>query len=116
MKKYRLITLVLALIVLAALQQTGSMAAPRVEALVPRAGTTYVDGLLTVNCTAGNYSIVSRDCSGSEGYNAYATIEEGANTRLPGDVVQVREGIYHEQVDIQVNGTVGNRITVQNYP
>ncbi|MBN2005850.1 MAG: right-handed parallel beta-helix repeat-containing protein [Anaerolineae bacterium] len=79
------------------------------------ASTLYVDGSLSANCAAGTYSVAARDCSGSDG-DAYATIEEGVNAALPGDAVQVRGGLYHEQVDIRVNGEAGNRIVIQNYP
>jgi len=88
--------------------------APEIPAAVA-AAVIYVDGSLANNCTGGTYSVANRDCSGSDG-NAYTSIEEGVNAALPGDTVQVRGGLYHEQVDIRVNGEAGNRIVIQNYP
>lgn len=85
--------------------RTNSLALSPAAISTTMAITIYVDELLDTNCLTGNYLITNRDCSGTEGHNAYATIEEGVNASQLGDIVQVRKGIYHEQVDIQVNGT-----------
>jgi hypothetical protein len=113
--KFGAFTLVLTLTLLAT-PGLGALSSPLPEeAFGSLAADIYVDGALDANCTTGNYSIVNRDCSGSDG-DAYATIQEGVDASQPGEVVQVRGDIYHEQVDIQVNGTLANRITIQNYP
>ncbi|NBD34465.1 MAG: hypothetical protein GVY30_00520 [Chloroflexi bacterium] len=75
----------------------------------------HVDSALSDNCTLGNYSIVNQNCSGSDG-DAYTTIQEGLDASQPGDIVQVRAGLYYEQVNLRFNGEPDNRITLQNYP
>ena len=57
------------------------------------AATYYVDRNLTTDCTAGNYSIANRTCSGLDG-KAWNTIQEAANVVVPGDTVLVRAGTY----------------------
>ena len=45
----------------------------------------------------------------------FKTIQKAAKVALPGDVVQVRAGIYRETVIPSKSGTVGNPITFQPY-
>jgi hypothetical protein len=53
------------------------------------AATIYLDGLLSSNCTAGDYSIANRDCSGSAG-NAYKDIAGLKANDGAGDMIWVR--------------------------
>lgn len=54
----------------------------------------YVDNVLSNNCTAGNYSISNRSCSGSDG-NAWRSIQEAINAMTPGDTIYMRGGTYY---------------------
>lgn len=56
------------------------------------AATRYVDA--TAGACSGNYSIASRNCSGSDG-TSYATISTGlAATTTAGDILRIRAGTY----------------------
>ncbi len=112
--KTKILVPFLALALLAMSGWVASGSTPPEETFASLAANIYVDGALVANCTAKNYSIANRNCSGSDG-DAYTTIQAGVNASRPGDVVWVREGIYHEQVSIGVNGEPGNRIVIQNY-
>lgn len=84
-----------------------------------RAGTAYyVDTTLGSPCV-GNYSISSRNCTGSDG-NAYTTIAAGVAVLTPGDILYLRGGTYSEQINLATptvkNGTAGFPITIGGYP
>jgi len=81
--------------------------------------TRYVD--TTAGNCSGNYSIASRNCSGSDGYS-YSTIQAAVNACNTGDVIYMRGGTYSE-IDIELptskNGsawTAGNYTTLGSYP
>ena len=58
------------------------------------ATTIFVDGNLGADCTSGNYSIASRNCSGSDG-NAWNTLAEGfSNHPGAGHILSIRTGSY----------------------
>jgi len=74
----------------------------------------YVDGTLASDCN-GNYSIASRNCTGSDG-DAYNTIQEAENATSAGDTVHIRAGTYKGKVQFKDNnGTAGNPITFQSH-
>jgi parallel beta-helix repeat protein len=77
------------------------------------AATRYVDGTLVSDCTSGDYSIASRNCTGSDG-DAYDTIDEARDLSAAGDIVSVRSGTYTETV-VGKSGTSGNVIEITNY-
>jgi hypothetical protein len=91
------------------------------------AANIYVDSTLGSNCTSGRYSVVNRNCSGSDG-NAYNTIQVAINAMSPGDTIYMRGGTYNvgrssgeECIDIPIskNGsgwTKGNYNTLASYP
>jgi hypothetical protein len=69
------------------------------------AANIYVDKNLTSDCTGGNYSVTSRNCSGSAG-KAYNTIQKAVNAVAVGDKIYLRGGTYTESVLLpNVNGT-----------
>jgi hypothetical protein len=78
-----------------------------------RAATLYVDSQLSGDCQ-GTYSVVNRDCSGSDG-DAYNTIQEAASVAVAGDVVLIREGTYSEQFRPANSGSPAGHITFKNY-
>ena len=57
--------------------------------------TIYVDNApsMVENCTAGNYSIANRNCTGSAG-NAYTTIPVAYTASVAGDTLRFRTGTY----------------------
>lgn len=57
------------------------------------AATLYLDGTLGADCTSGNYSIASRNCTGSDG-NAYNTVQEAMDNSAANDTIEVRTGTY----------------------
>ena len=86
-----------------------------------KAATIYLDGDLSSNC-AGNYSILNRNCTGSDG-NAYNTIA-GANSALAGgDTLYMRQGAYYRTgsnsytgaLNITTSGTSQAHTVVSNY-
>jgi hypothetical protein len=85
-----------------------------------QAATIYVDNTLPGNCS-GNYSIASRNCSGSSG-NAYTTIQAAITAMNPGGVIYMRGGTYTERgitIPMAKNGsawTSGNFNTISSYP
>jgi hypothetical protein len=75
----------------------------------------YADLNLNSNCTNENYSIVNRDCSGSDG-NAYKDIQSAVSNVTAGDTIYVRGGIYRESIIFETGGSEGKVITLMNYP
>jgi parallel beta-helix repeat protein len=55
--------------------------------------------------------VVSKDNSGD-----YSTISDAINSVLPGDTIQVKDGIYVERVDFNTSGTRDLPIALVNYP
>jgi hypothetical protein len=46
----------------------------------------------------------------------WKTIQKAADSLQPGDTVYIREGVYNEQVQIRISGSLGSPITFINYP
>ena len=82
------------------------------------ATTRYVDGNLRADCTAGDYSIASRSCTGSDG-DAYITIADGLTNTASQDTLLIRAGTYDESIgstDIaNGGGSWATATTVQAY-
>lgn len=81
------------------------------------ATTRYVDANLGADCTSGNYSIASRNCTGSDG-NAYNTLLEGIGVTTAGDTLYIRAGTYTQQLhetSFAGTGTSGSPILVSRY-
>ncbi len=57
------------------------------------AADIYVDQTLSIDCTNGNYSISSRNCSGSDG-DAYNIVQEALDNMNGGDDIYLRGGTY----------------------
>ncbi|MBA2611908.1 MAG: T9SS type A sorting domain-containing protein [Bacteroidetes bacterium] len=53
--------------------------------------------------------------SGTSLAAAWKTIQKSANSATPNSTVYIKAGTYHENVVINVNGTVNNPITFRNY-
>ncbi|MDH4235611.1 MAG: right-handed parallel beta-helix repeat-containing protein [Nitrospira sp.] len=68
------------------------------------AATRYVDATAGV-CT-GNYSIASRNCTGSDG-NSYSTIAAGLTATAAGDTLYVRAGTF----PVQITGTIPSGVS-----
>jgi hypothetical protein len=93
------------------------------------AANIYVDQTLTSDCTAKDYSIANRACTGtvSDG-NAYRTIQSAINSMNVGDTIMMRGGTYlvkssgtDEAINIPVvkNGNSwaqGHFNTLKSYP
>ncbi len=62
----------------------------------------------------GNYSIINRDSSGSDG-DAYTTLQSAAAVAIAGTQVLIREGEYNEQLSPQNSGGENNYITFKNF-
>jgi hypothetical protein len=96
-----LITLIFIILVTPALAQTTK--------------TVFVDGNLTVNCSIQNYSISSRNCSGSNG-NAYNTVAAGISNMAAGDTLFIRGGNYTtESVWMSFNSNATTTISAYNH-
>jgi len=84
------------------------------------ATTRYVDGTLGADCTSGNYSIASRNCSGSDG-NAYNRVHDIASLMGAGDTTFVRSGTYSlsgsgDYIALSsTSGSAGNLKLIVNY-
>jgi hypothetical protein len=77
----------------------------------------YVDGTLVSDCTSGNYSIASRNCSGADG-NGYDTISEAMAALSSGDDIYIRGGTYNENglyFDNSQDGTPSDYSSIQSY-
>src|SRR5215510_13031584 len=81
------------------------------------ATTRYADKNLSSNCTTGNYSILNRDCTGSDG-NGYTTINGALAVTAAGDVVLVRAGTYNEALTntIPAGSSTSSRTALRGYP
>src|SRR4030095_7072409 len=55
------------------------------------AATIYIDGSMGADCTSGNYSIASRNCTGSAG-NAYNDIQAALTASAASDTIYFRSG------------------------
>lgn len=79
------------------------------------AATRYIDGTLSGTCS-GNYSIASRNCSGSDG-NGYKTFAAAAAAWATGDTIYVRAGTYDESIDVTAltGGTVSTPTWIGRY-
>lgn len=68
---------------------------------IANATVRYADNQLASDCTSGNYSIASRNCTGSDG-NAYNTFAEVIAQTVAGDTICVRSGTtWTERMDFQ---------------
>lgn len=77
------------------------------------ATTRYVDS--TAGACTGNYSIASRNCTGSDG-NSYANTTTGLAATASGDTLYIRTGTYTANIlDTIPGGTVSGRTTISNY-
>lgn len=81
------------------------------------ASSIYIDNTLVSDCT-GDYSISSRNCTGSDG-NAYDTIQEGVDVMSAGDTMYLRGGTYNERaiyIGDWRSGASDAWYTVSSYP
>jgi len=78
--------------------------------------TFYVDGNLSSNCTVGNYSISTRNCTGSDG-DAYTTIAGGIAVITSGDTMNIRAGTYveNQQTLPLINTAYALMVTITGY-
>lgn len=75
----------------------------------------YVDGNLPSDCTDGNYSILTRNCTGHDG-NAFKTLAKGLKAMHPSDTALIRAGIYNEAILNTIpSGNANTPTTVTNY-
>jgi hypothetical protein len=56
-------------------------------------GDIFVDNTLAFACTAGDYSIANRNCTGSDG-DAYTSLPHAISNSGASDVILLREGTY----------------------
>ncbi|KKS88026.1 MAG: Fibronectin type III domain-like protein, partial [Parcubacteria group bacterium GW2011_GWC1_43_11] len=77
------------------------------------AATSYIDGALSGDCT-GNYSVSSRNCTGSNG-NAYITVSTGVGAASAGDTINIRAGTYAINGSVTVNFSSAATTTIQAY-
>lgn len=64
----------------------------------------YVDGINGNNSNNGT-SLAS----------AWQTIQKACNSAIPNSIVQIKGGTYHENIIVNVSGTLNNPITFKNY-
>ena len=64
-----------------------------------------------------NYYVSTSGNDGNDGSLAtpWLTIQFAADQLSAGDILNIRSGTYNEKVEINVSGSVGNFITIQNY-
>jgi parallel beta-helix repeat protein len=79
------------------------------------AGTIFIDNQLASNCTSGNYSVASRNCTGSNG-NAYSNIQAALSSSTVGDTINIRTGTYISNVTSTEGIIVKSGQTWQTYP
>ncbi|HYH08633.1 MAG TPA: right-handed parallel beta-helix repeat-containing protein [Thermoanaerobaculia bacterium] len=82
------------------------------------AAFTAATTILAGSASAASYYVAT---SGSDANNGsvsapFKTISYAASKTVPGDVVNVRAGVYNERVKIANSGTEAARITVRAYP
>lgn len=53
--------------------------------------------------------------SGISQEHSWKTIQKACNAATPNSVVLIRQGVYHENITINVSGTPGNEIIFRNY-
>lgn len=90
--------------------------------VAPTGRTNYIDFTLSANATSGNYSIASRNGSGSDG-NGYKDFASAVAASLPGDLFRIRGGFLTNAVttagqnflNITNSGTVTKPIRFENY-
>jgi hypothetical protein len=58
---------------------------------IANAATIYIDALMGSDCTSGNYSIVNRNCTGSNG-NAYNDVQAAYAASAANDTINLRAG------------------------
>jgi len=73
--------------------------------------------LFTGTASAATYYVSPSGNDANPGTLAspFKTISKGAAAALPGDMVQVRAGVYNQQVSIGSKGTAAGRVTIRNY-
>ena len=82
------------------------------------AATIYKDASLVSDCTSGNYSIASRNCTGSDG-NAYNDFVSAIAPMVAGDTLYIRGGTHIDRIDLQApnkSGAPGAYMTFAGYP
>jgi hypothetical protein len=95
----------------AALALVLSLAVPSIA----RAETLYVDHMVATTCTT--YSVATRAC-GSGAQRAYHRVQDTFAVAAPGDVVEIRAGVYTEERaygPVPASGTDGAPITFRAY-
>jgi hypothetical protein len=95
---------------------TGALAQVRTRGGVTAATSPgiYVDGALATDCSAGNYSVAARNCSGTDGA-AYRKIFSGIAALTSGKTLHIRAGTYVENSATQVLGAFGSMTTIAAY-
>ncbi|MGH9321273.1 MAG: hypothetical protein ACRD3V_15485 [Vicinamibacteria bacterium] len=84
------------------------------ETASPIAGI-YVDKYLAANCTADNYSIAARNCTGADG-DAFRTIGGGLSALTSGITLYIREGTYAENdATLPALGAFASMTTIAAY-
>ena len=81
------------------------------------AATVFVFALASTASAATYYvAPTGNDAANGSISTPFRTISKGAATARPGDVVNVRGGVYNEIVRASVKGTADARITIQSHP
>lgn len=85
----------------------------------PDPNAIFVDSTLSVaHCT--NYSVENRNCSGSNGIEAYSKIATATQAAVAGTTIYIREGIHNLQnnsgLRFTTSGAPGAPIIVSGYP
>lgn len=89
----------------------------------------YVDGTMGSDCVSGNYSITSRDCSGSDGI-AYRILEDALDNMQDSDDIYLRGGTYTPvgrynpsgltdadfYINHNIDGTPEDHCSIQSFP
>jgi MYXO-CTERM domain-containing protein len=80
-----------------------------------RAETLYVDHMVPASCTT--YDVATRAC-GDGTSRAYPRVQDTFDVVAPGDIVEIREGVYDEEDAYgpsPASGTAGSPITFRGY-
>lgn len=101
----------------------------RIEIRLKGSGTLWVDALqLTANdgtltapalpYTVGNYYVSPNGDDGNDGSEErpFATIQHALDTAVAGDIILVREGVYHETISFNTAGSADAPIVLAAYP